>query len=144
MVAADAATHTATLTAGEEGAGAGEAEVTAWFRLDPQNNTLDWTIDIGDFNPATIYIFCGEPPPEGEAPALELVDNRGIGSAVEGTIAPSEEVFTQIQEGECTVAAETGGEPATMIQGPIEPAETGAPADGAPAAPAGGAGAGGM
>jgi hypothetical protein len=150
-VAEDRATHIAMLGAMEGAAAAGTG--TAWLRLDPQNNTLEWTVDFTDFTPVTVVLVCGDeaapaatpapatPPAPGAveanpAPAegdVNLIQQVGVGLPIDGAQEGlNQDLYDEIDAGECRVVATAEG--GATIEGAVEavPAGEGMPA-GAPA-----------
>lgn len=115
QVTADTATHTAMLT--------GTGEGTAWFLVDPQNNTVRWHIEYTGAEPTGAAIMC--PPEEGgAAPAGDNAATGGLMGAI-----------TIVDRGDAAApATPAGGAPAAPAAG----AAPAAPAGGAPAAPAAG------
>ena len=106
VVAADTANHVALLEPGE---GAGEATGAAWIFLDPQNNTVNWTVEFTGFEPISAEIVCGD----GDEASINLAEDE-MDSPIEGQLADIDQtVFEAMDNGECAVvlaAAEDGGE----------------------------------
>ena len=104
-VAAADATNVAILEAGE---GAGEATGAAWLFLDPQNNTVNWTIEYINFTPISAEIICGD-----DDTTINLAEDE-METPIEGQAADvGQEAFDAIAAGECAVvltAGEDGGE----------------------------------
>jgi hypothetical protein len=153
-VAAGEATHIAMLEGG-----------TAWLYVDPQNNTIRWTIELtGNVNGA--WLVCGDDamadgaaPPAAGAPAVGEAAPAGAAAEAEGdidlargnTTSPLQgdtanvaaEIINAANEGACAVVVRTAaGEVRADLE--LAPADTDGAAAGAPApapgqAPAGNA-----
>jgi hypothetical protein len=78
---------------------------TAWLVVDPQNNTIRWTVELTGITPTDAYIQCGD---EAAAPATPAA-----GAAAPPAGAPAAGAATEA-EGDLNLA---GGEPANPLQG---------------------------
>ncbi len=104
-VAADTANHVAILEADEM---AGDATGAAWLFVDPQNNTVNWTIEYTGFDPIAAEIVCGDD----DTVAITLTEDE-MESPIEGQAGVDQDAFTAIDNGECSVLLvgdEDGGE----------------------------------
>lgn len=170
MVPVADATHIAHLGRADSG----DVLATAWLRLDPQNNTLDWTIEYeGAGEITTASLLCpapdaNMPEPEGNGvgvgtegmvEAVNLTANsETAGTPLEGVAADlPQATFAALQDQSCAISIITSNDgdngPVTgridvftdQAAGGVDNGAPGAaPAGAAPAAPAGAAPAGGM
>lgn len=122
LVSGASATHIAVLS--------GDAEVppvttngngTAFFRFDPQTNSLEWTVQFADLTgPATAAHIHG-PAAEGEnADVIIDLAAGGTESPLQGTTVLSAEQANQLAEGEWYVNVHSEANPDGEIRGQIE------------------------
>ena len=158
-VAAAEATHTAVLgrtaapppapAAGAAAPAAGAAAPAAaaptgprgmaWFKLDPQNNAVSWTIEFTGITPATAELLCSPAPPEGGAAApprdaaantLDLADGGRVTSPLQGDMAGVDAtLFTALETGRCMLILDVGPGPGSIrgVVTPVPPPAAAAP-----------------
>lgn len=110
VVAADTATHYAVLNA--DGA-EGEHMGAAWFFVDPQNNTVNWTVEYEGLEPITAIIACGDDE-DATVTLGEALDNP-----IEGETAIDQDAFNALVAGECEVILTEGDDDGIEIRGAI-------------------------
>lgn len=111
LVTEDGATHVAHL-------GAQDAPVgTVWFRLDAQNESVNWTVDYEGAGITAATISCPDgtrevgrdyTDPEVALPQFALAEPTVIDTPVEGQMADVDPAFfEQLVDGQCYVSIET-------------------------------------
>lgn len=144
MVPAGDATHVATLRSTAAAVeGATPRAGTAWVLLDPQNNSMKWTIEYTGVDVAMATLVCSgltAAPGAGAAPATPAAGSPTAGNTIDlaanGTNTPIQgetaglgpEMFAAVQGGNCIVVLGPAARGPGGIRGALAAVPTPAPA----------------